>query len=81
MSIGLGGGSDREWIERLSSEGNRTNHGLPVDGEVVGCHVGPYAGLNLVNPQPGYEYIWMLNEKLITTTNLNFEGEINGGKP
>jgi len=61
MGIGLGGGSDREWIEPLNAEGNRVGHGVNTELNVVGCHVGPYAGLNLVNPQPGYEYIWMLN--------------------
>jgi len=55
----LGGGSDREWLEPLDSDGNRTN--LPIEERVVGCHVGPYAGLNVVDPQPGFEYQWMLN--------------------
>jgi hypothetical protein len=56
----LGGGSDREWLEPLDAEGNR-NPDLPIEDRVVGCHVGPYAGLNLYNPQPGFEYEWLLN--------------------
>lgn len=56
----LGGGMDREWLEPLDSEGNR-NPDIPIQDRVVGCHVGPYAGLNLYNPLPGYEYEWLLN--------------------
>jgi hypothetical protein len=56
----LGGGYDREWQESLDSDGNR-NPELGVEDNVVGCHVGPYAGLNLYNAQPGFEYQWMLN--------------------
>ncbi len=56
----LGGGLDRQWLEPLDAEGNR-NPDLPIEDRVVGCHVGPYAGLNLYNPQPGMEYQWMLN--------------------
>jgi hypothetical protein len=56
----LGGGSEREWLEPLDSEGNR-NPDLPITERVVGCHVGPYAGLNLYNPQPGFEYEWLCN--------------------
>lgn len=55
----LGGGADREWLEPLDYEGNRTN--LPIEERVVGCHVGPYAGLNVCDPQPGFEYQWCLN--------------------
>ena len=60
MSIGLGGGSDREWLEKLDSEGNR-NPELGVEDRVVGNHTGSCSGLNLFNPQPGFEYQWMLN--------------------
>ena len=58
--IGLGGGSDREWLESLDSEGNR-NPDLPIEDRVIGSHVGPYAGLNLFNARPGFEYEWLLN--------------------
>lgn len=57
----LGGGSDLEWLEPLDSEGNRRADHLPVEGQMVGCHVGVFAGLNLMNAQPGFEYQWMLN--------------------
>jgi len=57
----LGGGSQREWLEPLDAEGNRRSDDLPIDGQLVGCHIGDYAGLNLVNPQPGFEYEWLLN--------------------
>jgi len=57
---GLGGGTDREWCERLDSDGNRNPH-IGVEEQVVGCHVGVYAGLNLYNAQPGWEYQWMMN--------------------
>ena len=60
MPIGLGGGSDREWLEPLDNEGNR-NPELDVEDRVVGCHTGAYAGLNVYNPQPGYDYEWLLN--------------------
>ena len=58
--IGLGGGSDREWLEPLDIEGNR-NSELGVEEKTIGSHVGPYSGLNVMNPQPGYEYEWLLN--------------------
>ena len=58
--VGLGGGNDRSWLEPLDSEGNR-NPDLGIEHRVVGCHVGPYAGLNVYDPQPGFEYQWMLN--------------------
>ena len=58
--IGLGGGSDREWLETLDIEGNR-NPDLGVEEKTIGAHVGPYSGLNVMNPQPGYEYEWLLN--------------------
>ncbi len=50
---------DREWMEPLDAEGNRMN--LPIEERVVGNHVGPYAGLNICDPQPGFDYQWMLN--------------------
>ena len=57
----LGGGSEREWLEPLDREGNRRVDNLGIADQVIGSHQGPYAGLNLVNPQPGMEYQWMLN--------------------
>ena len=57
----LGGGADRDWLEPLDREGNRNAEAMDITEQVVGCHQGPYAGLNLVNPQPGMEYQWMMN--------------------
>ncbi len=54
-----GGGLDLEWLEHLDAEGNRTN--IPTEKRIVGNPVGPYAGLNVCDPQPGFEYQWMLN--------------------
>ena len=58
--IGLGGGSNREWLEPLDSEGNR-NPDIPIEDQVIGDHAGSYAGLNLFGAQPGFEYQWCLN--------------------
>jgi hypothetical protein len=55
----LGGGADRSWLEPLDAEGNRRND-LPVEDQMIGCHLGNFAGLNVLNPQPGFEYEWML---------------------
>lgn len=54
-----GGGYDREWYEPLTSEGVRE---LDIEEETIGCHTGPFAGLNVANPQPGYEYCWQKND-------------------
>jgi len=35
---------------------------MDIPEETVGCHTGPFAGLNIANPQPGYEYSWQLND-------------------
>lgn len=56
----LGGGMELEWQETLDAEGNR-NPEMGVENQMVGSHVGPYAGLNIFNPQPGKHYQWMLN--------------------
>lgn len=60
MSIGLGGGSDREWLEPLDSEGNR-NPGLDIEDRLVGSHTAEFAGLNVFNPRPGFEYAWLID--------------------
>ena len=54
----LGGGADREWLEPLDEHGNRE---ADIDEEfesMIGCHVGNFYGLNVFNPEPGYEYVW-----------------------
>lgn len=54
-----GGGQDRAWYEPLRDDGTRD---LDTLEETIGCHVGPYAGLNVARPQPGFEYSWALND-------------------
>jgi hypothetical protein len=54
-----GGGQDRAWYEPLRSDGSRD---LDTYDETIGCHVGPYAGLNVARPQPGFEYSWAIND-------------------
>jgi len=57
----IGAGADREWLIPLDTEGNRPSEHYNIEGNVVGCHIGPYAGLNVNNPQPGFEYQWEVN--------------------
>lgn len=57
----IGAGANREWLVPLDVEGNRPSEHHDIDGTVVGSHTGPYAGLNIYNPQPGFEYQWELN--------------------
>ena len=54
-----GGGQDLQWYEPLQHDGSRD---LDTLEETIGCHVGPYAGLNVACPQPGFEYSWALND-------------------
>jgi len=68
-----GGGYDREWYAPLTPEGNRVTEDALDD--TIGCHTGPYAGLNVPNPQPGYEYCWQLN-----TPREVYRSELWGGE-
>lgn len=54
-----GGGHDLSWYEPLNPNGSRD---LDTAEETLGCHVGPYAGLNVVRPQPGFAYSWINND-------------------
>jgi len=54
-----GGGYDRQWYESLREDGTKE---MDIGAETIGCHTGPYAGLNVANPQPGYEYSWQIND-------------------
>lgn len=56
MPVKLQGGGDRGWLVPLRADGRSQQREDAVD--VVGCHRGDYAGLNVANPQPGYEYQW-----------------------
>lgn len=53
------GGHDRGWYESLNETGSRD---LDLPQETLGCHVGPYSGLNIVNPQANFEYSWAHND-------------------
>ena len=57
---GISGGGSREWLQPQDMQGNLR----PEDGEVTvrGCHRGFYTGLNVVNPQPDFEYQWVLKD-------------------
>ncbi len=57
----IGSGEDRSWLIPLDSEGNRPTDTYDIEGNSIGCHTGPYAGLCVNNPQPGYEYQWEIN--------------------
>jgi len=52
-----GGGRDRSWLEPLSEEGRIQTDDINLEN-MIGCHKGVYMGLNVVNPQPGYSYVW-----------------------
>ncbi len=58
--MSLGGGLDREWCETLDSAGNRNMTGEGIEEQMVGCHTGNFAGLN-IHPQPGFEYKWLVD--------------------
>lgn len=53
----LGLGNARDWLTPLRPDGSRKyeTHG---DEEIIGCHTGHSAGLNVRNPLPGYDYMW-----------------------
>ncbi len=55
------GGHDLSWYESLNESGSR-DLDLDIPDETLGCHVGPYAGLNVINPQPNFEYSWANND-------------------
>ena len=59
----LGGGADRAWLEPLDPEGNRDPgyEGEEEFDSMVGCHTGNFFGLNVCNPEPGFEYVWERN--------------------
>jgi hypothetical protein len=54
--VGLGGGYDRAWLKPASPDGNTTGDSEDFDN-VLGCHTGPHAGLNVFNPQAGWVYV------------------------
>lgn len=56
----LGGGKSREWLRPLTPEGRLDTDDPNLD-DMVGCHKGDFVGLNVINPDPGFEYVWELN--------------------
>ena len=57
----MGGGYDKSWMTPLDPEGNIVDENYDIMEHKVGCHTGKFEGLNVVNPKPGYEYMWLLN--------------------
>lgn len=67
--MSLGSGPDLGVFVELDPRGCTD---LTADGildETIGDHVGDYRGLNIVNPQPGCEYVWMLDPERGGATN------------
>lgn len=55
------GGGEEKWMTPLDAEGNTDMSEHGVFGHTIGCHDGDFIGLNIRNPLPGFEYIWLLN--------------------
>jgi hypothetical protein len=57
----MAGTSNRNQAEPLTN-GSRTSYSDDYEdldpNDMVGCHTGEFAVLNLGNPQPGFEYVW-----------------------
>jgi hypothetical protein len=58
-----GGQQDVEWLSVQDPEGNTNLAELDIFDHSVGCHTGDYIALNIPNPLPGFEYMWLLNPK------------------
>jgi len=75
-----GGGYDREWYEPLTEEGHKEFDS--IEENTIGCHTGPFYGLNVGNPQPGYEYCWQLNDpREVLKSRLRGGEVVEGGDP
>jgi hypothetical protein len=55
------GGGEEQWMTTLDPEGNVDLSTEGVFESSIGCHTGDFIGLNVVNPLPGFEYMWLLN--------------------
>ena len=64
----LGGSESREWLEAPTSEGHTRMDYVGIQDQTFGCHTGPHAGLNIVNPQAGCEYMWLRNPEAARDT-------------
>lgn len=56
--MSLGGGKDMLDLAPLDYAGSRE---LDTLDESMGCHVGRFEGLNILNPQPGWHYHYISN--------------------
>jgi hypothetical protein len=56
----LGGGREI-WMTPLDPEGNVDLSEEGIFENSIGNHTGDFIGLNVVNPLPGFEYLWLLN--------------------
>lgn len=79
--LGAGGGWERAWSAPQDADGNRTtlDSSFITDEKyenMVGCHAGPFLGFNIVNPQPGCEYDWPLDNE-----SGHMLAEMRGGEP
>jgi hypothetical protein len=74
-----GGGQDRQWYEPLAPDGSRD---LDTAEETLGCHGGPYSGLNVGRPQPGFVYAWARNDpRDLLRARHNGSQVVNGDDP
>lgn len=67
--MSLGSGPDLGLFVELDPSGRTDMSADAIFEETVGDHVGDYRGLNVVNPQPGCEYVWMLDPDRGTSRN------------
>ncbi len=59
--MAMQGGGDRSWLKPMAPNGS-FNEDSPEGADIVGCHKGFYAGLNIANPEAGYAYQWIRND-------------------
>lgn len=59
----LGGGRSSFRMTPMREDG-RTRKWEDIDSniDILGCHAGDSAGMNIVNPQPGFEYQWVRSD-------------------
>lgn len=55
------GGGEETWMTPLDPDGNADMSEYGIYDQTIGCHDGDFIGLNVRNPLPGSEYVWLLN--------------------
>ena len=56
---GPSGGRPNFRFSPVREDGTRREYdNISSDVDIIGVHAGDYAGLNIVNPQPGFHYQW-----------------------